>query len=432
MKISKFQVILLAVFILFIVIGVAAFATYKGSGSNTELPPITIWGTFPSETFSRFISEVNLSLPQSLNVTYVEHRPESFSQAFIAALARGQGPDAILIAADTLLPHQDKLVSVPFSALSQRDFLDTYIREAEIYLRDDGVIGVPFTVDPLIMFWNRDTFDAAGLPTYPRYWDEFTELNKKLTTKDQNGNVRKSAIAMGEFVNVNNAREILGTLLMQMGNPITFRAADGEIISTIKTSAASSPIPALDFYTKFSNPSSPDYSWNRGLATSKSAFLSGMLATYFGFASELLDIRNKNPNLNFDAALIPQIRTGGQKANYAKMYGFSITRSSPNQNAAYQVIAILTSPQYLQKLSTTLYLPTVRRDIIATEPADLYMSIFNSAALSARTWVDADPALSREVFATMVDDITSGKKSMHQAVQDAGDRYDQVLRKAVE
>lgn len=428
---SKFQFITLSVFIIFIIIGVATFALYRGDSSSERLPEVTIWGTFPESVFSQYVVDINNTLSQPITVSYSQKNPNAFSADFISALARGQGPDIILIPADTLYPHSDKLSLIPYEALSQRDFRELFVSEAELYLFDQGVAAIPFTLDPLIMYWNRDMFDTAGLATYPRFWDEFTALNSKLTIKDQNGNIRRSAIAMGDFTNINNAREILGTLLFQIGNPVTMRDRDGLVQSTLKTLAVADPTSALEFFTKFVNPSDPDYSWNRGLPNSKSAFLSASLATYFGFASELFDIRSKNPNLNFDAALIPQVRQNGIKASYGKMYGFSIVRSSPNPGVAYQVISILTAPQFLSKLSQTMYLPPVRRDLIAQGSTDPYISIFNQAALVTRTWLDVDPLKSQQILSEMTGSITSGRKTLFAAIRDAGDQYDVVLQQAI-
>jgi ABC-type glycerol-3-phosphate transport system substrate-binding protein len=411
---TKFKIIVYAVCVLGMLAGVAAFALYKGSSSTTTLAPITVWGTFPAGIFNDYVAKINNTLGQSISVKYVQESSASFSQDFVAALARGNGPDAILIPADIILPQEDKLALIPYTALSQRTFMDSYIQEASIYISANGILALPFSVDPLVMYWNRDTFDAAGFATYPRFWDEFAAISKKLTIKDQNGNIRKSAIALGEFSNINNAREILGTFLMQLGNPVTKTGQDGEVVTTLKLSATPNPTSALKFFTQFADPSDPNYSWNRSLPDAKAAFLSGMLATYFGFASELSDIRAKNQNLNFDAAPLPQLRVNGQKATYAKMYGLSLVRTSANLNSA------------------SMYLPSVRREVIAQGSADPYVAIFEQAALVGNTWLDADPEQSRQIMGEMVQGITSGQKSLYQAVQDAGDQYDLSLKRAMQ
>lgn len=425
---SKFQFITIGIFVVCIIAGVAAFAMYKGSNSSTALPAITIWGTFPKETFDQYVSKINNSSVQTVSIKYIEKSPTQFSGDFIAALARGSGPDAILIPAEMLLPHFDKLAVIPYSVLPQRTFMDTYIDESLVYLTSNGAAAIPFTVDPMVMYWNRDMFNTAGIAKTPKYWDEFVSINQKLFAKDQNNNIRKTGLAMGEFVNIANARELLGTLIMQLGNPLTYTNTDGITASTLKTSANPNPSKAVQFYTQFADASGPLYSWNRGMPNSKSYFLSGLLGTYFGFASEISDLRNKNPNLNFDVAMIPQVRTGGKKSTYGRMYGFSIVRSSQNTNAVYQIISILTSSAYMPEISKALYLPSVRRDVISSGSTDPYISIFNEEALVSHSWLDADPARSNEIFKDMVESITSGGKTLTEAVNDAGDQYDAVLK----
>jgi len=434
MKISKFQIIILAIFVIFLVAGVIAFAAYKGSNGSSSLPSITVWGTFPKSAFDQYVSQIDQTLPQSLTIQYVQESPASFHNDFIAALARGQGPDALLIPVDLLLPEEDKLTLIPYSALPN-SLTSTYIYESSIYLAQNGILGIPFAVDPLVMYWNRDTFNAAGIAKPPVYWDEFTGLNKAMTVKSQNGTVTRSALAMGDFTNVDNARELLGSILLQLGNPVTTIAANGSVVSALSSSAGkASPIPAVSFFTRSVNPSNADYSWNRSWPDSKSAFLSGILATYFGFASEISDIRAKNPNLNFDVSPLPQVRSGGTAADYARLYGFSIVRSSPNVSAAFQIISTLVAPQYLVSLTspTSLYLPSVNLGIIQSGSTDPYITIFDRAALIARTWLDVNPTISTNILGSMINAVTSGQKSADQAVNDAGAQYDAALQQAMQ
>ncbi|MFA6295341.1 MAG: extracellular solute-binding protein [Candidatus Paceibacterota bacterium] len=431
---SKFQIITLAIFIICIIAGVAAFALYRGNSQSNSLPAITIWGTFPADIFNQHVSTVNNNEAQSITVIYVQKNPDTFSRDFVNALAIGQGPDAILVSADLILPQMNKITFIPYTILSKRDFMDSYIQEANIYLSDKGIVAIPFTIDPLVMYWNRDIYNSASVATYPRYWDEFTGttvkpgLVQKMITKDNNSNIRKTAIAMGDFSNITNAREVLGSLMLQSGNPITVAQIDGSALSAIGAYSSASTIPALKFFTQFIDPTNANYSWNRGMVNDKTAFLSGTLSTYFGFASELSNIRTKNANINFDVASLPQLRSGGVKAVYGKIYGFSLVRASANADAAYKTISLLTSPIYISDLAKSMYLPTVRVDIISQGSDDPYIAIFNQAALISKTWLDADPVASRGVFGTLVQSVTSGKKTFDQGVQDASSQYNLVLK----
>src|ERR1035437_1039053 len=427
---TKFQVIILGIFIACIIGGAIAFATYKG-GQSTTLPSVTIWGTLPTDTIQRYVQAINMARGQQLQINYVQVNPTSFNSTFINVLAKGQGPDIVLLPQDLLSRYTDKVVPIPYNVLPQRTFMNTYVGGTEAYLGAQGVLAAPILIDPLVMYWNRDLFTNAGLAGYPQYWDLFPGLVSKLTGKDANSNIQKSLIALGEFANVPHAREIFGSLLLQLGNPVTISTSGG-LASTLGNSSSfqgeKSTTQVLNFFTEFADPTSPDYSWNRGLPTADSDFLSGKLAVYLGFASEINSLRSKNPNMNFDAAPLPQVRNGSIKAVYGTIYGLSIVRSSTNPTNAYNIIQILTDPSNLSTLVGLTYLPPARRDMIAGGTTDPYLSIFYNAALITKSWADIDPNQSNAILQAMVQSVTSGSKIVHQAISDADGQYNLSLQ----
>lgn len=432
---SKFQIILTGVFVLFIAVGVGLFATYKAGEQTKALPQITIWGTLPSSLIATMLSDLNLTRETPLYVNYVEKTAGNFDRDFIEALARRQGPDAILLPQELLTRHRDKLVAIPNTIITERDFKNTYIPQAELYItQEKEILALPFTIDPLVMYWNRDLFTNAGIAKPPVFWDEFDTLVTKITRKDVQSNVQRSAISMGEFSNINNAREILGALLLQAGNPVTLRGnanSGGNLVSTIgdgQYNGSESSASAINFFTEFANPREKNYSWHRGLPLSKSWFLSGSLATYFGFSSELFDLRAKNPNIDFDVAPLPQPRSAKNRVTYGTMYGFSIVNSTPDPTATYTILQLLTSSQSLDILSKTSLLPPVRRDMIATGSKDPYQSIFYDSALISRGWLDMNAGRTSDIFQRMVESITSGRSDVYRAIQAAHDELSLSLQ----
>ncbi len=432
---SKFQVIFLAVCVLFIGVGVAFFATYKSGDQGKTLPEITIWGTFPSSTFYKMVSELNLTRDIPLTVNYVEKSPLDFDKDFIETLARGQGPDAVLLPQELLARHQDKIIPIPNNIMTERDFKNTYVAGAELYFdQNREMLALPFTVDPLVMYWNRDTFTNASLAIPPQYWDEFETIIPKITKRDVNSNIQKSALALGEFSNITHAREILGALLMQSGNPVTLpgdATSGGALTSTLgdgQYTGSKSSEPAVTFFTNFANPRDPRYSWNRSLPISKSWFLSGSLATYFGFASELLDLKAKNPNIDFDVAPLPQPRNAANRITYGSMYGFSIVRSTPSPTATYSILQLLTAYDALDILSKVSFLPPVRRDMIATGSKDPYQTIFFDSALISRSWLDTNAENTSRIFQSMIESITSGRADVYKAIQAAHNQLELSLK----
>jgi len=426
---SKFQLIVTGIFVAFIVIGVATFALFKKTTSQTALPTIMIWGLVPSQTFNGFVTNLNSTRSTPINVNYVQETQSTFEQDFVNALAVGQGPDVVLIPADMILPNENKITPIPYTLLPQRTFEDTYVQEADLYLRSDGITAIPFYIDPLVMYWNRDSFTNAGIASagtvsQPLTWSTLAGYGAQLTQKDVNSNIRKTVMALGQFSNLDNAREIFGTLLMQAGNPVTERMSDNSVISTLGDGVyqgLTSSAAAVTFFTQFANPTSQYYSWNSSLPDSQSYFLSGNSATYFGFASELASLRNKNPNLNFDVAPLPQAATGSNRITYGRLYGFSIVKQSANATTDYAVISALTGADALAQWQTLTYLPPITRSAISAGTTDADMAIFYDAALISRGWLDPNPSGTQSVWSNMVQSVVSGSDTVNDSVKTAND-----------
>ncbi len=433
---SKFQLIITAVFVIFIVIGVATFALFKKTSTQAALPTITVWGLAPEQTFDEFVTNLNSTRAQPLTVKYVQETEATFNQDFVKALAVGQGPDVVLIPADMILPNENKLTIIPYTTFPQRTFADTYVQEANLYLRSDGITAIPFYIDPLVMYWNRDLFTNAGIASagtvnHPLTWNTLAGYGAQLTQKDVNSNIRKTVMALGQFSNIDNAREILGTLFLQAGNPVTERTSNDSVISTLGNGVyqgLTSSAAAVSFFTGFTDPTSQYYSWNSSLPDSESYFLSGNLATYFGFASELSDIRNKNPNLNFDVAPLPQAPNEQNRITYGRLYGFSIVKQSPNASTDYAVISALTSASALAEWQTLTYLPPVTRSAIGAGSTDADMAIFYDGALISRGWLDPDPFSTQNAWANMIQSVVSGSDTVNDAVKTADNAVDLEIK----
>jgi len=422
-KLTKFQIIVLVIFVVGIFVGLASLALIKNTTKEDEQVAITVWGVIPENTILSFLSEVNRDRANTLLVTYVEKSQSNFERDLTEELALGKGPDAILVPQEMILTFENKLLTIPYTTIPARTYKDTFIPQAELYLRDTGIVGIPFTIDPMVMYWNRDMYTNAGFALPPKIWDDFVNVTKKINQKDVNNNIRKSAIAMGEFANILNARDIFSLILLQAGNPITVNKK-----STLSGAGLDMTENALNFFNGFSNPSSPAYSWNRSLPSAKNFFLAGNLATYLGFASESSDIREKNPNLNFDIAPIPQPKNAANRVGYGRLYGFSIVKSSANPSATLAIVSELASAPQQAKLVNLTYLPPVRRDLIAGGNTDPYLSIFYDAALISRSWLDPSPYTTARIFQTMAEAVTSGRSLSTQAINDAHSELDILLQ----
>lgn len=432
MNLKPFHVIVLGVFALCAVGGIFFFATYRGfSSKEVQVGSVVIWGTLPKETVNFAITELKKSDSDYSKVSYIEKSADTFSNEYVQALAESRGPDLIILPAESLLERAPTLLVIPYTSLPERSFKDTYVEAAEVYLTPEGVMGIPFTLDPLVLFWNRTILSSKGVAKAPQYWDELYTLAPSLTTRDQNLTITKSAVALGEFANIKNAKDILVAMLLQTGTPITKRDDKGVITSVLNKHDPGKTSPAQDvvrYFTEFSNPTRNLYSWNRSFSEAQRSFISGDLAIYFGFASEVLPIRDANPNLNFDVAAFPQIKGGETPATVAHLTAFAIPKASGNVQGAYRVATALSSANILRSLSARSGLPPVRRDLLAETPSDPYLALFNRQALITKSWLDPNGSGSGTIFKNMIDAVTTGRLTISEAVNTASQQLDTLLR----
>jgi ABC-type glycerol-3-phosphate transport system substrate-binding protein len=426
---SKFQIILMGVFGVLIVVGVIIFSSYKGS--SKEVISVTMWGTIPEATFNQIITKTSLYQSKEFSVNYIQKTPENFDNDFIEALASGKGPDIFMLPSDKILKHRNKTFAIPYNVFTSRQFKDSFIEGSEIYMFPEGILALPISIDPLVMYWNRSIFTDANITEPPKYWDEFYNLANVISKKDGALNISRSAVAFGEFNNIAHAKEIVLSLAMQAGTPITMWSGD-TIRSVFADSLGKSINPAeaaVNRYTEFSNPARPSYSWNRSLPNSTNYFLSGDLALYFGFGSEIGILQFKNPNLNFDVALVPTEREGGTNVSYANFDAFAITKSSKNLNASFAVVSILSGTDSAKAWSEALKLPPVRRDLLSQRQTDAYQSVFYNSAIRAKAWLDPSPIETNTIIKEMIESITSGRSRTGEAISKANKEFESLLGK---
>ncbi len=426
---NKFKIILMVVFGFFIFLGIIVFSTYKSSSSVKNNVSISVWGTVDATAFNSFLDKFKQDKGLQFRLDYTQKSPSTIDSELVEAIATGKSPDVILVSQELIKRYLDKVLLL--TSIQQRDFMDTFIQEAEIYLEPSGVFALPFFVDPLVMYWNRDSFSSALIANPPTQWSEFPLLASKLTQSDNNANIVKSAVSLGEYRNINNGKAILSTIMMQAGSPIV--AQNNGVFSSYlynrsQNDLTAPAVSALNFFTEYSNPKKSVYSWNRSLPSSKQSFLSENLAIYFGFASEYADITKKNPNLNFDVAMMPQTVGAKTKITFGELYGFAFLKSSPNILPAYNLISILTSADAVNEFLQFENAAPARRDLISSGSSDPAKSVFYDSALISKGWVDPDAVKTDGIFQSMVEDVTTGRLSSNDSVQKASEQLDSLLQ----
>lgn len=413
---NYFQTILLVIFGFTMIIGLLVFggilpgyrATQGGSGGT-----IVLWGTIPKDTqMESLLGDLNKQASANFNLDYIYKDPATFNSDLVEALATGQGPDIFFLPHESLGANANKAALIPYSSLPARTFADTFVSGASIFETSQGIIAVPLLVDPMVMYFNQDLLTNANLAQVPANWPAMLIAVKALTKIDAQGNISQSALPFGEFANNKNAKEVLGTLILQSGNPIISLGSDNKPIVNLGDNSGNGLAPsrsAVDFFTQFANPAKTTYDWNRSLPEASTAFINGTLAFYFGFGSELNSLATRNPHLFFDLATVPQRNDqGARRLTFGRFTGLAISVQSKKPSYALQAIQVLTGPTFAGRLATLAGVAPARRDLLAAGSADPKQAVIFQSGLIASAWLDPNPAATKKIFGDMISSIMTG------------------------
>lgn len=437
----KFQTIILVLFGVVAVVAVVVFAKAPAKNANSDPGivdahgEVVIWGSFPDNpAFSKEVTAFNSQYAKSFSIRYQFHDPVRFDRDIVEALASGKGPDILLLPDDLILRHTDKIEILPYTVFPQRTFQDLFIQASELYMRDTGVVAIPFAVDPMVMYWNRDLFDNASVTLPPKNWSEFLALAPKLTKRDPKSfEIKQSMLSFGEYANVKNAKEILAMLFLQVGNPVVSMQVAGKPATMLMSRKTDRIAPDADvlsafrYYMDFSNPLKNIYSWSRAMPNSRDAFIDGSLAVYFDYASAYNEIKAKNPHLNFLVAPVPQPAGTKTEVTFTRMHGLAVLKTSTNKKTAFIAVQRLLDQKYASEFTQAFNLPPVRRDLLAQPQTDAVNSVLYDSAIRGRTWLDPRPEESDKAFQEAVESVSSGRVDIEKSLYNLDDALKSLL-----
>lgn len=424
--------ILKGLFGIFAIVAVLIFAATKQNTGSGDADPakgsLEMWGTIPQPQIQRYISEVQLTY-QGLQILYRDIDEEDFTSRLTEALAAGKGPDLVMIPDTLFIKNRDRLFPIPSANLTQTVFKQEFIDHADMLIGSEGIYGFPAFLDPLVMYYNRDIYADAFLLDPPRTWDELMQHAEDIAVVDNFGDIQRAGVNIGTFNNNNHADDILAMMIIQAGNPITREASNGLILSVLEGDESTPNVApkVLDFYASFADPIRNNYSWNTGLPEARTAFLQGDLGIYFGYASEYDTIVERNPNLNFEIASVPQLTDSLGARGFGKMTFIGITKLSDNIAGGFLVARKMTSSEFATSLASTAGVSTARRDLLRNRPPDLRPAIIRDSAVISRSWHVPDLIQSRQFFANALAAVRSGAVSSDSAIKQVSAELNSLL-----
>jgi len=429
---DKRKILIIGVIAVIVLMIILALGLKEGGRSK----PITLefWGTYDDYKVYGELIEAFQKENKNIAIKYTQKSFADYEKELLNALAAGTGPDIFSIHQTWLPKYEDKISPMPQTKefITSKVFQDTFVDVVySDFVINDKIYGIPFYVDTLALYYNKDFFNSAGIPSPPADWDEFLDDVELLTQKDQWGNIERSGVAMGTAQNINRSTDILTLFMLQTGAQMvdsSHTRATFNQTSYLEGGAFNPGRDALRFYTDFSNPTKRVYCWNREMPYSIDAFYQGKTAMMINYSYNISTIRAKSPYLNFGVAAVPQIKDRKFDVNYANYWAQTVSRGSENPGEAWTFLLYLVRQDNLQKYLEKAQRPTSRRDLVEWQRGDSDLGIFANSALSARSWYQVDSQAIEQIFADMIESVVLGAATLDQAINKAADQVNILMK----
>ena len=411
-----------------------------------KIQPINLvyWRTTDDQgAFENIINGFH-SLYPHISITYRLIRPEEYEQTLLEAWAEDTGPDIFSIPNTWLRKYQTKIspLNIPDElSLARKVTTGTFKKETKVIeekkktpalrelqekyvdtvpkdvIIDNKLYGLPLSLDILVLYYNKELLNNAGIINPPANWQEFADDVRLLTFRDKDGNFIQSGAALGGIDNIANLPDILSLLMLQNG---TTMINSGQASFNRPNADDASYFPgedALRFYTDFATPGKEIYCWNEKIQNSLDAFIQGKTAFLFGYSSFLPVIKERAPKLNFDIIKAPQPMGSLKEVNIASYPIETISKKNahPAESWAFLLYASeeANNKTFLEKTKH----PTAIRSLIQFQLEDFDLAPFVKGVLTAQTWYQGkNYSLVEEAFKEMVRNVLTGTKDMKQAL----------------
>jgi ABC-type glycerol-3-phosphate transport system substrate-binding protein len=400
---------------------------------------IIVWGTLPAKDLDQYFTDYS-QINKTFTVEYREIKEVDFIQRFIKSLADDTAPDLILASENVIIPLRQFLQNYDNTQISEAVYKTTFVRASHKLFAENGVVAIPYAVDPLVMYVNTDIMQNANFQRPPTNWSDIpsfvSNLNSFLKNTEQNN---QRAIAIGSINNIKEARGILLTLLLQVKNNVLDRTLSYNQNEKIwiekfipvfasskddeQTESGKAAEQVFTFITSFVNPNiTTAYSWSRKYPSDIDLFAAGSLGIYFGLASDKFYIDAKNPHLKYEVAQIPIPKgSEGQIRNtqYVKLYGMSMNQKTLKPILSQKVMNDFTDVKTSSTLIPKFNLAPAQISEIQIPQKDLYREMIYRSADRGDIVLEPKQDLFKALFQEIITSLEGSKVTPSQIMTNA-------------
>lgn len=425
--ISPFKIIVLG-----ITIFIAVFSIFIFSGrvpifqnnSNNKLQysgKVSIWGTISKSKMDQYLSKFTSS-KVGYTMEYTQLPSESFRSSLAQAISFGSGPDLIIAPHDVILTNEAYLNITPYAEYSEAEYKSTYVDASQVFLRPMGIIAFPLGIDTMVLFYNKELQNQAGIVDTPKDWNQILKIAEEHTEKGAvSGLFKVSIIPFGAYSNYIYNKDMVMTLVNQLGGEAIYRSGYTFFIgleSPVSESGASYIDNIVRFMSGFANPSLNSFTWSPRMPDALTAFTSNGLMYYPAYISDYNSILEANPKLQFDYVMMPQIPDREKLHTGSRVLGISMLTSSRNMAAAKDAFLTFGSNKdFANSIAAIAGEPSPRKDTLAGADSTQYAETIGKSILLAKPFYDIDKDQTSLLVDNMFQSIISNRKEISEAVK---------------
>ena len=314
-------------------LAISAFGSTAHAADKVTITISTWTGVDEAAQLQQIIDKINAS--QSDYQIVHQPIPNDYTTAVKTQLAGGTAADLYWLGNEDMALDSQGVFAPLTSCLkgapakSAGDVSDYYPGVLDIAKYNGEVYGLPWIAQPVVVFYNKDMFKAAGLaePTPDWTWDDFMKDAKTLTLKDSSGKVSQWGFTAN------------GWPPPQM---FVWQAGGDVISADYKTSPIDSPaaIEGWKFYLSLAyNPAlapSSDTIKEQGF---DSMFTAGKVAMFMGGATDDKDLK---PGLNVGVVSVPRNPTTKSNTTFAWVGATFMSAATAHPAEACKALLALT------------------------------------------------------------------------------------------
>jgi len=301
--------------------------------------PIGVAGPL-AKIIDGYMSEFNQQNP-GIHVTPVYDGDYPTTAAKVLQLAQAGTPaDVAIVNAAAIYQMTDADVVMPLDDLIQQagganfinDFYPAFLANSQM---NGHTWSIPFQRSTLVLYYNKDQFQQAGIANPPQTWDELVQDAQKLTQKDASGNISRYGVG---FPSNGTSYWEFQALAIEAGQNVFDNNSGNKVFFNAPASVQSLQF-MIDLNKKYdvSPPGAVD--WN----ALPNDFAAGKYSMIYHSTGSLTSVL-KAAQFNVGVAMLPKNQQFGSPTGGGNMY---IMKGIPadHQAAAWKLVQWLSTPE---------------------------------------------------------------------------------------